>query len=70
MPVRRVDDVGTSLLRLGDLGVDERHHDLSPAHVQVAAGVGEVVLHVDHDERGLRIVRDAMHDLSDDTQGL
>ena len=38
-----------------DQGVDGRHDVLATRHMEAARRVGEVVLDIDHDERGPRV---------------
>ena len=61
MPVGRVHDDGAGLTRLRDLGVDRGDEVLATPHVQPAIGMREVVLDVDHHERGLCVVRRIAH---------
>jgi hypothetical protein len=51
MPVLGVDDQGTRHKPPLDLAVDQRHDPLALADVEAALGIGEVVLHIDDDQR-------------------
>ena len=61
VPVLGVDDGGPCLERRGDQRIDGRHDLLATRHVQAARRIGEVVLDIDHDERGPRVEVGCMH---------
>jgi hypothetical protein len=55
MPILRVDDERACRIRRRDGVVDERH-DVGPtANSEAAAGVREIVLDIDDDERRMRV---------------
>src|SRR5215217_989286 len=58
MPILGVDDQGLYCQRPLDLTVERRHDPLALADVEAALGVGEVVLHVDDDQRRRSVVID------------
>jgi hypothetical protein len=57
MPVLRVDDQRAGGPRGRDLGVGDVDHRVRVAHVEAAVRVGEVVLHVDDDQRSVHVIR-------------
>ena len=68
VPVGRVHDGGAGLLRLADRLVDDRHDVLATLDIEPAIGVGEVVLGVDHHERGQWVVRGIGHRFGDSSR--
>ena len=58
VPVLRVDDEAAAATSLLDLGVDRGHDVLAALDVQAPRRVGEVVLHVDHEQGGPSVVGD------------
>ena len=57
VPVLGVDDGGTGVLCSADRLTDQRDDVLATAHVQATLGVGEVVLHIHHDQCSLGVER-------------
>jgi hypothetical protein len=58
MPILGIDDQGVCRQRALDLAVCQRHDLLALADVEAALGIGEVVLHVDDDQRHRPVVVD------------
>jgi len=56
MPVLGIDDECARRLGAPDLTVHEGNDRLAFANIEAAAGIGEVVLQVDHDQGSVRIV--------------
>ncbi len=61
MPVLGVDHQGIGGLGLLDLAVDGMDHVFAPADIEAAIGMGEIVLHVDDEQSGGRVVLDLVH---------
>ena len=56
MPVLGVEDGRAGRAGAVDLAIDERHDLLAALDVEAALGVGEIVLNVDDQQRGSRVI--------------
>jgi hypothetical protein len=64
VPILGVDDEGAGARRPGDLAVRRRDDPLAALDVEAPIRIGEVVLHVDHDQGRLLVVpRELTHGL-------
>ena len=63
VPILGMEDMRAGLLGARDLGVDEWHGLFAALDIEATGGVGEVVLDVDDEKRGSRVV--GCHGLSE-----